>query len=170
MPLPRTTRRRPPNLVSWRMTGDADDVEVVVHGYAYDRNGTRGKSRRGWSGSARSERRQELAPRFRIQVIERDGIVTLVAKDLEQGGPALFLRRLQLAICHAQQMHLKGLHEKILGIATTRTGQRQISLPSGHESSHQRESIAQFRYKYTSLAEILRFGSAADSAVTYAEA
>ena len=56
----------------------------------------------------------ELSSRVLVQRVQVHSTVTLVAKHLDQSGPAFFGRWLQLPICHTQQMHLEGLHEKIL--------------------------------------------------------
>ena len=71
----------------------------------------------------------QLASRGLIESIEIDGTVALIAQYLDKGGSALFLRWLELAVGHAQEMHLQGFDQKILGIPTIRTGQRQNSTP-----------------------------------------
>ena len=52
---------------------------------------------------------------------EVEGAVAFVAKQLKQGGTALFKRRLDLPVGDAHQMHLEGLGQEIFGIAAVRT-------------------------------------------------
>jgi hypothetical protein len=76
-------------------------VEEVVHG-----------SRA--SGSARSEGDEQVAPGGFVERFEVQGAVALIAKELEQGGTALLLRWLQLAVTHPEKLHLEGLDEEVL--------------------------------------------------------
>ena len=49
-----------------------------------------------------------------VETVEVDRAVTLVAQDLNQRGPSFFGRWLQLPVGDPQEVHLKGLDEKIL--------------------------------------------------------
>jgi len=72
----------------------------------------------------------QLTATVLVERVEIDGAVALVAQDFDKGWPAFFLRRLQLPVSDAQQMHLQRLDEKILGIPTVRTRERQNQSPS----------------------------------------
>jgi hypothetical protein len=75
--------------------------------------------------SAGAQRREQVAARRLVERVEVDRAITLVAQHLDQGRTALFLRRLELAIGHPQELHLEGLDEKIFGIPAVRTRKRQ---------------------------------------------
>jgi len=69
--------------------------------------------------------RHQLATRGVIESRHVDGAVALVAQHFHYRGQTLFRGRLELAVHYAQQMHLQGLDQKILGVSAIRTRQGQ---------------------------------------------
>lgn len=94
-------------------------------------------------GLARAERLVQFAARVLVEVVQVERAVTLVAQDLDKGWPALFLRRLQLTVGNAQELHLQRLGEKILGIPAIRTRERQNRLHLGRSTVLPGQSLSQ---------------------------
>jgi hypothetical protein len=115
-----------------RVDRQAENVEVVVH------------DEPPLDSLPGAERDVQFAASIFFQSVEIDRAVALVTEHFNQSGTTLFLGRLQLTVSHAKQMHLQRLDEKILGIPTIRTRQRQMSTPSGVCHARQ-ECIAFFR-------------------------
>ena len=102
MRAPDAPRADAPDFAERSVTGKAENVEEVVHG------AQPGQARR---ASGRRASRQ-FAPSAVVERIEIERAVALVTQHLDQRRPALFLRRLELAIGDPQQMHLQGLDQK----------------------------------------------------------
>ena len=76
-----------------------------------------------------AKRDEQIPTRRLVERIQVEGAIAFVAKDFDQRRTALFLGRLELAIRHAQQLHLQGLDQEVLRIPTIRTRQRPIVTP-----------------------------------------
>jgi hypothetical protein len=73
--------------------------------------------------SARAERRQKFPARRFVNTGQIDRAVALVAQHFHQSRATLFRGRLHLSFHHAQEVHLQGLDQKILGVSAVRTRQ-----------------------------------------------
>jgi len=97
-------------------------------GREYRRNRARDHAR-GWRPLPGSERLEYLATRGVVEAVKVNRAVTLVAQNLDECRPALFLGRLQTALRDAEQVHLQRFHQEIFGIPAIRTRKRQNLTP-----------------------------------------
>ena len=101
MKTPRPAGAGPTDFPRWSIGRQPENVKKIVHGCLRPR-------------SADAERHEELSSCVLVEPVEIDGAVTFVAQDLNQSGTTFFRGWLQLPVCDPQEMHLKGLDEKIL--------------------------------------------------------
>jgi hypothetical protein len=102
MGTPRPLGARAANFADGSVSGKTEDVKEIVHV----------PSR--LFRSAGSKRQQQLAAGDFVQAVEIHGAVALIAEQFEQGWTPFFLRRLQLAVGHPQELHLECFDEEIL--------------------------------------------------------
>ncbi|HXT68571.1 MAG TPA: hypothetical protein VN700_02380 [Vicinamibacterales bacterium] len=74
-----------------------------------------------WEHLTGAERRKQFAARSFVELGKIDRAVALVAQNLNECGPAFFGWGLELAVKHAQEMHLQGLDLKIFCVSAVRT-------------------------------------------------
>jgi hypothetical protein len=79
--------------------------------------------------SAGAQCDEQIAPGRLLEIVQVQRAVALVAENLDECRPALFLRRLGLPVDDTQQVHLQRLDEEIFGITAIRTRQRQSASP-----------------------------------------
>ena len=72
-----------------------------------------------------AERREKVAPGRFVEDRQINRAVALVAQHFDEGRPALFRRGLKLAVADAQQVHLQGLSQEVLGVSAVRARKRQ---------------------------------------------
>ena len=105
-----------------RHAGIAEEIELVRHGKSR-------QAQRAPSDSSSSRREASSSG------VEIDRGVAFVAEHLDQRRPALFLRRLELAVSHPHQVHLQRFHKEVLRVPAVRTRQRQNSLSDGPKTA-----------------------------------
>ncbi len=105
-----------PNFTGRSVVRNPENIEIVVHGC-------------GANPAAQvlpgAERHEQFAAGTFLDGLEVDRAVAFVTQKLDERGTTLFLGRLQLAIGHANELHLQGLDEEILRIPAVRTRKRQ---------------------------------------------
>ena len=72
---------------------------------------------------AGAERQQHFLPDRVVEVLELERGLALVAEHLDDGRSA-FIVHFHTRVVQANDVHLKSLHEEVMVVATTRTGQR----------------------------------------------
>jgi hypothetical protein len=113
MPRPRAPTKGTTSVIGRSGMGKAEKIEVVVHGPTPP------------AASASPEGHVELTAGILLEGIDVNRAVALVAQEFDHRWPALFLRGLELAVSHTDQVHLQRFDEKILGIPAIGTRQRQ---------------------------------------------
>src|SRR5215204_2136359 len=115
-----------------------------------------GRGRRSWR-LTRAECQQHFFAKGVFELFELQRGLTFIAQDFKHCWTALF-RHFHARIFQMHNMHLEGLHEKILAVSTTRTRQVQFCLLSteglyGMDSGKRNENL-DFSRSSTQLREI----------------